>query len=161
MVRSEPMKDEGTSSSITPFPGIGAVLAFDFGEKRIGVAQGDLQLKIAHPLTTIQSEVNERRFVAIGELISEHRPALLVVGLPVNDDGSEHEMSRLARKFAQRLAGRFNVRTVLVNEYLSSASAESALAEAGVHGKRQKLFVDQVAAQQILQSFFNDPKTIA
>jgi putative holliday junction resolvase len=148
--------DRESGHSATPIPDYGSALAFDFGVKRIGVALGDLKLKIAHPLTTIQSEVNEQRFSAIGELISEHRPVLLVIGLPVSDDGSEHEISRLARKFAQRLAGRFNLRTVLVNEYLSSASAESALAEAGVHGKRQKLFVDQVAAQQILQSFFND-----
>jgi putative Holliday junction resolvase len=150
------VRDRESGNSETPIPDYGSALAFDFGAKRIGVALGDLKLKIAHPLTTIQSEVNEQRFTAIGELISEYRPVLLVIGLPVNDDGSEHDISRLARKFAQRLAGRFNLRTVLVNEYLSSASAESALAEAGVHGKRQKLFVDQVAAQQILQSFFND-----
>ena len=148
--------DREPRNSATPIPDYGSALAFDFGAKRIGVALGDLKLKIAHPLTTIQGEVNEQRFAAVGELIGEYRPALLVVGLPVNDDGSEHDMSRLARKFAQRLGGRFNLRTVLVNEYLSSASAESALAEAGVRGKRQKLFVDQVAAQQILQSFFND-----
>ena len=150
------VRDRESGNTATPIPDYGSALAFDFGAKRIGVALGDLKLKIAHPLTTIQSEVNEQRFSAIGELISEYRPVLLVIGFPVNDDCSEHEMSRLARKFAQRLAGRFNLRTVLVNEYLSSASAESALAEAGVHGKRQKLFVDQVAAQQILQSFFND-----
>jgi putative holliday junction resolvase len=150
------VRDLESGNSATPIPDHGSALAFDFGAKRIGVALGDLKVKIAHPLTTIQSEVNEQRFSFIGQLISEYRPVLLVVGLPVNDDGSEHAMSRLARKFAQRLSGRFNLRAVLVNEYLSSVSAESALAEAGVHGKRQKLFVDQVAAQQILQSFFND-----
>lgn len=161
MIRQSGVGSGESGKTEPPLPEYGSALAFDFGEKRIGVALGDLKLKIAHPLTTIQSEVNEQRFSAIGELVSEHRPVLLVIGLPVNDDGSEHQVSRLARKFAQRLAGRFNIRTVLVNEYLSSASAAMALAEAGVRGKRQKLFVDRVAAQQILQSFFEDPKIVA
>jgi putative holliday junction resolvase len=144
-----------------PLPDRGAVLAFDFGEKRIGVAMGELQIKLAHPLTVIETEVNEKRFDAIQDLITEHRPVLLVVGLPGYDDGGEHPVAKLARKFAGRLTGRFAIRSVLVDERLSSAAAESALHEAGVHGKRQKLYLDQVAAQQILQSFFNDPKVMA
>jgi putative Holliday junction resolvase len=138
-------------------PNIGTVLAFDFGEKHIGVALGDLRLKIAHPLTRISGEANEQRFAAIADLMREYEPALLVVGLPTNDDGTEHEVSRLARKFAQRLSGRFGLRVVMVNEHLTSAAAESALRDIGVRGKRQKLYVDQVAAQQILQSFFDHP----
>ncbi|MBA2689596.1 MAG: Holliday junction resolvase RuvX [Burkholderiales bacterium] len=141
-------------------PQLGAVLAFDFGEKRIGVAVGDLQLKIAHPLITIAEETNDKRFAALGALISEYRPVLLVVGVPSHADGGEHEIGRLARKFAQRLKGRFNVRAVLVDERLSSAAASEVLSEAGVRGKRQKLWLDQVAAQQILRQFFDDPKII-
>lgn len=144
-----------------PLPLIGAVLAFDFGEKRIGVALGDLTLKIAHPLTTIAEEVNDKRFAAIGALVKEYRPVLLVVGLSSHPDGGEHPVGRLARKFAQRLAGRFGVRAVLVDERLSSTAAAQALTEAGVHGARQKLWLDQVAAQQILQQFFNDPQIIS
>jgi len=160
------MKDEEKETSlsaqgVSPLPEHGAVLAFDFGEKRIGVAVGDLKVRIAHPLTTISSEVNEKRFAAIGELISEYRPALLVVGIPFHEDGAEHEMGRLVRKFAQRLTGRFGIRTVLVDERFSSTAAAEALAESGVRGARQKLWLDQVAAQQILQQFFDDPRMVA
>lgn len=141
-------------------PKHGSVICFDFGEKRIGVAVGECQIKLAHPLSVIDTEVNEKRFDAIQDLITEHRPILLVVGMPSYDDGGEHPIAKLARKFAGRLGGRFNLRVVLVDERLSSASAATALDEAGVHGKRQKLYMDQVAAQQILQGFFNDPKII-
>ncbi|MEY4730777.1 MAG: hypothetical protein RL020_1935 [Pseudomonadota bacterium] len=149
-----------TASVTFELPKHGSVLCFDFGEKRIGVAVGELHIKMAHPLSVINTEVNEKRFDAIQDLITEHRPVMLVVGMPSYEDGGEHPVAKLARKFAGRVSGRFNLRVVLVDERLSSASAESALDEAGVHGKRQKLYVDQVAAQQILQGFFNDPKIV-
>lgn len=150
----------GSAVNDPVLPLLGAVLAFDFGEKRIGVAVGDLKLKIAHPLTAIVSEVNDKRFAAIGELISEYRPVLLVVGMPSHPDGTEHETGRLAKKFVQRLTGRFGVRAVCVDEAFSSAAAAEALAESGVRGARQKLWLDQVAAQKILQQFFDDPKIV-
>ena len=133
----------------------GTVLAFDFGEKRIGVAVGELSLRLAHPLAVIGSESNDVRFAEIAILIQEWSPVLLVVGLPAHMDGTEHELSRLCRRFAQRLEGRFKIDTVLVDERLSSAEAESALAEAGVTGKKRKPLLDQVAAQRILQTFFH------
>ncbi|HEX6827779.1 MAG TPA: Holliday junction resolvase RuvX, partial [Burkholderiales bacterium] len=92
------------------------VLAFDFGEKRIGVAVGDRALGIAHPVTTIQAQSNEQRLAAAGALVAEWMPALLVVGLPLHPDGAEHEMTRSARRFANRLRERFRLETVLVDE---------------------------------------------
>lgn len=133
----------------------GTVLAFDFGEKRIGVAIGESLLGIAHPLVTIAEEGNDARFKAIEALIAEWRPTLLVVGLPAHLDGEEHELSRLCRKFAQRLHGRFSLPVTLVDERLTSAEASLALKQAGVAGRRQKPMLDQVAAQTILQSFFD------
>ena len=79
------------------------LLAFDFGEKRIGVAVGNTIVGIAHPLQTIATESNDERFSTIGHLIAEWQPAQLVVGLPSHMDGTEHELSRLCRKFANRL----------------------------------------------------------
>lgn len=133
----------------------GAVLAFDFGEKRIGVAVGDIEVGIAHPLQTISGESNDQRFAAIAALIEEWRPARLVVGLPLHLDGTEHEMTRLSRKFARRLEGRFGLPAVLVDERLSSAEASQTLNELGIRGRGQKPMLDQVAAQHILQSFFD------
>ncbi len=134
---------------------IGTVMAFDFGEKRIGVATGETILKTAHALTTISAEQNEMKFKQIGLLITEWRPSLLIVGLPMHMDGEAHLMTQLAKKFAQRLEGRFNLPVVMVDERLSSNEAAQTLTEAGVKGSKQKAILDAVAAQSILQSYFD------
>lgn len=133
----------------------GTVLAFDFGEKRIGVAMGETMLKLAHPLQTIESEKNDEKFAAIEKLLAEWRPSLLVVGLPTFLDGSSHELTHLAKKFAQRLEGRFRLPVAMVDERLSSAEAAQRLAETGIRGRAQKEFLDACAAQTILQSYFD------
>lgn len=134
------------------------MLAFDFGEKRIGVAVGDLAIGIAHPLTTLASADNRARFAAIAALIEEWRPARLIVGLPAHADGTEHELSRLARRFAQRLEGRFGLATRLVDERLTSRAAETRLREQGMRGKKLKAALDPVAAQEILQTYFESER---
>jgi putative Holliday junction resolvase len=130
------------------------VLAFDFGTRRIGVAVGDLSLKLAHPLATISAEDNRTRFTAIERLIEEWQPVQLVVGLPTYPDGTEHEMSRLARRFAQRLKGRFGIAVALADERFSTYAADEALADAGVAARRRKPVIDQVAAGRILDAWF-------
>lgn len=132
----------------------GTTLAFDFGETRIGVAQGDAQLGMSHPLVTVTGSSNEAKFDAISKLIQEWQPQQLVVGLPTHTDGREHDMTRLSRKFGRRLQGRFHLPVYWVDERLSSLYAESLLSEAQVFGKKQKAVLDQVAAQAILQGFF-------
>ncbi|MBX9811812.1 MAG: Holliday junction resolvase RuvX [Burkholderiales bacterium] len=131
----------------------GTVLAFDFGEKRIGVAVGDTETGLAHPLTTITASDNRSRFAAIGALIEEWRPACLVVGLPAHADDTEHATSRLCRRFAQRLEGRFGIHTRLVDERLTSRAAETALRDAGARGARLKAALDQAAAREILATY--------
>lgn len=131
------------------------VLAFDFGEQRIGAAVGDTTVGIAHPLTTIVAEDKKTRYAAIAALVQEWRPGLLVVGLPAHLDGAEHEMSRLARKFARELGGRFDLPVELVDERLTSAAAEMSLAEAGVASHKRKPIIDQVAALHILQAWLD------
>lgn len=133
----------------------GTVLAFDFGEKRIGVAVGETILKLAHPLATIASIENTVKFEQIAALISEWRPQLLIVGLPTHMDGEAHLMTQLSKKFAQRLEGRFNLPVMMVDERLSSAEAAQSLKEQGITGLQQKAMIDQVAAQTILQSYFD------
>jgi putative Holliday junction resolvase len=131
------------------------VLGFDFGEKRIGVAVGDLTLRIAHPLATITAEENTRRFGDIQNLIDEWRPAHLVVGLPMHPDGKEHELTRLSRRFAHRLEGRFRLPVSLVDERFTSTTAESRLRESGARGAAITKNLDAAAACEILQSWFN------
>ncbi|MDO1509117.1 MULTISPECIES: Holliday junction resolvase RuvX [unclassified Neisseria] len=132
----------------------GTTLAFDFGEARIGVAEGDAEVGTVHPLATVAGEGNDVKFAAIAKLVDEWQPVQLVVGLPVHADGTEHELTRLSRKFGRRLQGRFRLPVYWVDERMSSLYAESLLAEAQVFGRKQKQVLDQVAAQAILQSFF-------
>ncbi len=146
------MPDPGAATIIQ-----GTLLAFDFGTKRIGVAVGNSVSCTAQPLTTLHGEQNEQRFTAIAALIREWQPAALVVGLPCNDDGTPHELTRLSLRFARRLKGRFDLPTLLVDERYTSAAASSQLNEAGIRGIKQKPLLDQVAAQQILQAYFEEP----
>jgi putative Holliday junction resolvase len=131
----------------------GTVLAFDFGEKRIGVAVADTALGIAHPLQTLNAEDNQTRFAAIAALIAEWRPACLVVGEPRHADGSPHETGRLARRFAQRLEGRFGLPVALVDETLSSHSAELRLRAQGARRSKLKAALDAEAAVEILTTW--------
>ncbi|MBI2508774.1 MAG: Holliday junction resolvase RuvX [Betaproteobacteria bacterium] len=141
-------------SPLTHHPRTGAVLAFDFGTRRIGVAVGDFETRLAHPLTTVAAVDNRSRFAAIEQLIMEWRPVLLVVGFPAHADGTVHPVGRLARRFAQRLTGRFGLLTELVDERLTSHDAERALRAAGARGARLRAGLDPVAAQRILESYF-------
>ncbi len=134
----------------------GTVLAFDFGEKRIGVAVGESLLKVAHPLTTINAEQNALKFAQIANIAQEWRPSLLVVGLPMHMDGEAHVLTQLCKKFAQRLEGRFNLPVMMIDERLSSTEAAQNLNAAGVKGIKQKAMLDAVAAQTILQSYFDN-----
>ena len=108
---------------------------------------------MSHPLTTVTGGSNEAKFEAVAKLVDEWQPVQFVVGLPVHADGTEHELTRLSRKFGRRLQGRFKL-PVYWDERMSSLYAESLLAEAQVFGRKQKAVLDQVAAQAILQGFF-------
>jgi putative holliday junction resolvase len=134
------------------------VLAFDFGTSRIGVAVGNTLTRVARPLTTIDGERSDARFAAIAVLITQWQPGELVVGLPTHADGSEHDMTRRARRFGRQLEGRFALPVALVDERWTTEVAESQLREAGVGGRNGRAQRDQVAAQVILQSWFDDAR---
>ncbi len=112
-------------------------------------------LKVAHPLTTITEEENHAKFAKIANIIQEWRPSLLLVGLPMHMDGQPHLLTQLAKKFSQRLEGRFNLPVMMMDERLSSVEAAQNLNEMGIKGREQKSMLDAVAAQSILQSYFN------
>jgi putative Holliday junction resolvase len=133
------------------------VLAFDFGEQRIGIAVGNTLIGIAHPLHTLNSEVAKIRFTQIKTFIDEWQPTLLLVGLPYYLDGQEHELSRLSRRFARRLSGRFAIKVGMWEERLSSVAASQSLNEVGIKGRQQKRILDEVAAQHILQHYLDTP----
>ncbi|MCQ9380068.1 Holliday junction resolvase RuvX [Methyloversatilis sp. XJ19-49] len=138
-------------------PARGTVLAFDFGEKRIGVAVGECELRSASPLLTFDAETNDARWSAVGRLLDEWKPVALVVGLPLSLDGVPHDMTARAERFARQLEGRYRLPVVLQDERYTSAEADSQLRdEGGVRdwrSRKQKL--DAHAAQLILKDYFD------
>ncbi|MEI7456214.1 MAG: Holliday junction resolvase RuvX [Nitrosomonadales bacterium] len=143
------------SSLLNPI--VGTLLAFDFGTQRIGVAVGNTFSSSAEPLVTISEEKNELRFKAIAALVREWQPCALVVGLPCSDDGTPHELTALCQRFAKRLHGRYGLTTLLVDERYSSLAASEQLNKQGIRGREQKSLLDEYAAQQILQAYFDEP----
>ncbi len=120
-------------------------LAFDFGLKRTGVAAGNSLLRQASPLTTVAAE-GDARFVPIGKLIADWRPDALVVGVPVHPDGTPHDNTRRAQRFARQLHGRFGLPVHEVDERYSTT-------EAAAGGARD---LDAASAAVILDQFLRN-----
>jgi putative Holliday junction resolvase len=131
------------------------VLAFDFGTRRIGVAVGNTITRTAQPLTTVSASGEAQRFAAIAELVAQWQPQMLVVGVPVHADGTPHSMTARAREFALELARRFAIAVHLADERHTTALAQSALDAAGA-GRKGRAQRDEIAAQLILQGWFDD-----
>jgi putative Holliday junction resolvase len=128
------------------------LLGFDFGKKRIGVAIGQEVTGTARELAVLTSRDERPDWEGITALIAQWRPDALVVGIPVHMDGTEQELTLAARRFGNRLAGRYNLPVYPVDERLSSYEAEQSLIEQ--FGSRyDKGDIDKRAAQLILQSW--------
>jgi putative pre-16S rRNA nuclease len=128
------------------------LLAFDYGEKRIGVAVGNSLTKSARPLVVVQNRNRDYRFAELGKLIGEWQPDALVVGLPTHPDGTPHAMTQQAKRFGNQLNGRFNLPVTWVDERYSSVQAE-----AGVRsGTARAELLDAEAACIILQQYFEE-----
>ena len=132
------------------------VLAFDFGERHIGVAVGDTETRLASPLGMFSATGAERRLAEIAALVREWRPERLLVGLPLAMDGSEHDMTRRARRFARQLAAHFRLPVDFADERLSSTAAEEFLRETGRGGRKHKHAAHALAARIILQSYLDE-----
>jgi len=136
----------------------GTVLGFDFGTRRIGVAVGNTITRNATPLTTIEIADDRARIDSIATLVGEWVPSLLVVGIPVHADGAEHAMTARARGFARMLERRFRLPVAKVDERYTTEIAQQVLDASGLPRARHRSVRDQVAAQVILQSWFDDPR---
>lgn len=131
-------------------------LGFDYGEKHTGVAVGSTFTGTAQPVTVLTANGDEPDWTAIDRLIAEWKPHGLVVGLPLNMDGSRNRLTRAARAFGESLRARYNLPVHMADERLSSRAATDTLLEAGVPLKRHKHQIDKLAAQTILQAFLNE-----
>ncbi|GAC1654079.1 MAG: Holliday junction resolvase RuvX [Candidatus Dormibacteraceae bacterium] len=131
----------------------GRVLAVDPGTRRVGLALSDESATIASPLRTLAAEPAGTLAARLAVIISEVGAVEVVVGLPVNMDGSAGEAARSARALAGELRGLTRLKVALYDERLSSAAADRHLVASGMRRQRRRQVVDQVAATLILRSY--------
>lgn len=131
---------------------LNTILAFDFGDKRIGVAIKPANESSAEPLLTLQN--NSDLFKDVGELLELHSPDLVVVGRPRNLDGESTAQTVKAEQFAMSLAGRYNNKVELQDEALSSEQAKTRIPKALASKSRE--LIDQYAACVILENYLQE-----
>lgn len=130
-------------------------MAFDFGLRQIGVATGNRLHGITTPLPILKAKDGMPEWPMVEKLVGEWRPDLLVVGNPLNMDGSGSDLSAQAAKFARRLHGRLGLEVVMVDERLSSFEAKYESRERGHRGDFKRQPVDSLAAELILRTWLD------
>jgi putative Holliday junction resolvase len=131
-----------------------AIAALDLGARRIGIAVTDDAGQSAHPLCAVERRSKKSDFEAIRHALGSRPIELLIVGLPLNMDGSEGPMARHARNFAAQLSDAIGIPVQLHDERLSSFEAEDRLA-GSVRTSRKKQAIDAVAAAVILEGWLH------
>jgi putative Holliday junction resolvase len=131
------------------------LLGFDFGMKRIGVAVGQMVTKTATPLETIKANKGIPDWNIIKKIIKKWQPDAIIVGIPLNMDGTEQPITQDAKHFAESLNVHFQIPVYGMDERLSTKAAREHLFDAGGFKAIQSGQVDSVAAQLILQNWLN------
>jgi putative Holliday junction resolvase len=135
----------------------GSVLAFDLGIKKTGVAVGNNVLRTSRNLVTFYSKNKNQRIEKIKQLVNEWQPIYLVLGLPSNRDSSTNETTKFCLNTAKEIEKNINLPIFFVNENYSSTSAEELIKSLGSKKQKNNIsLVDQIAADIILQSHFNE-----
>ncbi len=132
------------------------IIAFDFGTGSIGCAVGQEITGTATPLAAFKARDGIPNWDDIGKMLKEWKPDLVIVGLPLNMDGTEQPITHLARKFANRIHGRFGLPIELHDERLTTVEAKSALFEYGGYRALNKGKIDSASAVIILESYFDN-----
>lgn len=134
------------------------LLGFDFGRARIGVAVGQEVTATAQPLAILTARAQRPDWDAIGKLIAEWQPDLLVVGIPYHADGSHSATTVAALRFSRQLQGRYRLAVATVDERLSSREAEQRNTRQSLpegRSRRGQPTLDHIAAAVILETWFN------
>lgn len=129
------------------------LLGFDFGMKRIGVAVGQTITQSARPLVTLQAHQGVPQWEILNKLIKTWQPDALVVGIPLNMDGTDQPLTQAAQEFSDALKQRYQLPVYGVDERLSTKDARERLFNQGGYKALQGGQVDSVAAQLILQNW--------
>ncbi|MEY8216404.1 MAG: Holliday junction resolvase RuvX [Colwellia sp.] len=139
--------------------GLRTILGFDFGKKYIGVAVGQEITGSASPLGSIKANDGIPNWDALGKYLKEWQPDIIVVGLPLNMDGSEQPLTLAAKKFGNRIAGRFGIKVAFQDERLTTADAKEQLFARGGYKNLKKDNIDAESARLIIESFFEQSYT--
>lgn len=134
----------------------GIVIAFDFGMKRIGVAVGQTVTKTANAHSMLKAEQGEPNWQQVQSLIDEWKPIALVVGIPLNMDGSEQSITARARTFADSLASHCQLPVYGVDERLTTIEARERIFEQEGYKGLQKASVDAMAAKIMLEAWLSE-----
>lgn len=130
------------------------IMCFDYGTSAIGVAVGQLVTRTASPIKGLTAKDGIPNWQQVAALLEEWQPDLLVIGLPLNMDGSISELSQRARKFANRLHGRYGLPITMADERLSSFEAKGEIIKQTGSRQFKANNVDSLAAKIILESWF-------
>lgn len=130
------------------------IVGFDFGKKYIGTAVGQEITGSANPIGSIKAKDGIPNWQDIEKLLGEWQPHLVVVGLPLNMDGTEQPLTKDARKFGNRIHGRFGLPVEFVDERLTTADAKEQLFSRGGYRNLKKDNIDAESARLIIESFF-------
>ena len=137
-------------------PPIRTVLAFDYGLRQIGVAVGNCLTASTQALAILKAKEGIPHWPDLEQLLKEWQPDLVVVGDPLNMDGSDGKLSERARKFGRRIHGRFGVAVDMTDERLSSFEAKDQQREQGHRGNYKSRPIDSFAAELILQTWMRE-----
>lgn len=130
------------------------VIGFDFGTRSIGLAVGQDITETAQPITAIRAKNGIPNWQEIEQLLAEWQPNYLVVGLPLNIDGTSQTLTQKAQGFADQLHARFGYSVYLHDERLSTVEAKAHLFNKGGYRALQKGHIDSISAVVILESWF-------
>ena len=130
----------------------GKILSVDFGDTRTGLAVSDPSRLLASGIGYVSPGGIEKTADAVAEIAAEQRVTAIVVGLPVNMDGSEGGRAQRCKKFASMLSERTGVPVAMFDERMTTMTASRYLNETGTHGKKRKTVIDTLSAQIILQN---------
>lgn len=132
-----------------------SILGIDWGESRIGIAVSDPAGIISMPVCILEVKDEQDAINQIKNVALDKNAELIVVGLPLNMDGTEGPMAAKVREFMRKLASSSTLRVECWDERMSSMAAERTLSEADVNSRKRKSFRDKLAAQVILQGYLD------
>lgn len=134
------------------------IIAFDFGTQKTGMAVGSSLIESATPLALFPMKDGIPNWDMLLKIVKQHQPNLFLVGLPLNMDDSESELSTRARKFARRLRHQTNIETLMVDERLTTREARDELEQYQSQGRAKKLAADSIAAALFIESWYRNPE---